>query len=111
MECFNAIRKHARDKRDKAIGKARDDYAATLVRIAALDQDLLGRDPPAHKTVPSCINRVLPNDRPFTTIDVLAALEALEPGRAWRKHSADGPKASCRHAGDFLRVLQFLPEA
>ena len=50
MNAFNELRAQARDNRDKAIGQARDDYSATLVRIAELEQDLLGRDPPKHKS-------------------------------------------------------------
>ncbi len=60
MEAFNTLRKHARQKRDKMIGIARDDYAATLVRIAALEQDLLGRELSTHRTVSSCINGCCP---------------------------------------------------
>ena len=41
---FTELRKRARDKRDKAIAQARKDYSETLVRIAALEQDLLGKE-------------------------------------------------------------------
>lgn len=104
MEAFTTLRKHAREKRDKAIAAARDAYAATLVSIATLEQDLLGRDPSTHKTVASCVNRVLPSDRPFTTVDVMTALEALDPGRVWRKHSIDGHLYRLRERGVVRRL-------
>ena len=36
MEAFNTIRKCAREKRDKAINRARAEYAGTLMRITSL---------------------------------------------------------------------------
>ena len=43
MNAFTELRRQAKEKRDKAIGQARADYADTLVKIATLEQDLLGR--------------------------------------------------------------------
>ena len=77
MEAFNQLRKQARSKRDKAVNKARDEYAATLKRIGS------NRTP--RKPVASCVNSVLPMDRLFTTVDVMAALKASDPLRDWRK--------------------------
>jgi hypothetical protein len=104
MSAFNELRKQAREKRDKAIAMARDDYAATLRRIANLEQDLLGRDPSTHKTVASCIDSVLPTDRTFTTVDVLAALEALDPKRDWRMRSINSHISRLRARGIVRRV-------
>jgi len=67
MDAFNDLRRQAREKRDKAIHEARDAYAATLTRIAALEQDLLGRDVSSHRTIAACIDSALPTDRTFTT--------------------------------------------
>jgi hypothetical protein len=89
MDAFIELRKRAREKRDKAIGQARSEYADTLRKIAELEQDLLGREPSSHKTIASCIDSVIPTDRVFTTVDVMASLEALDPGRVWRKRSVD----------------------
>ena len=47
-ETFNQLRAQARDRRDKAIDKARHEYEATLVRITGLEQDLLGHDISTH---------------------------------------------------------------
>jgi len=104
MQAFNEIRTHAREKRDKAIGIARQEYADTLVRIAALEQDLLGREPSTHKTISGCINRVLPSDRLFTTVDVMTALEALDPGKVWRKRSVDSHISRLRERGVVRRL-------
>lgn len=104
MKAFNELRKHAREKRDKAIGVARDEYAATLARIAALEQDLLGREPSTHKTIASCIDSVIPGDRCFTTLDILAGLEAMDPRRDWRKRSLDSHIARLRERGLVRRV-------
>jgi len=104
MEAFNQLRKQAREKRDKAIGVARDEYSATLARIAALEQDLLGREPSTHKTISSCIDSVLPDDRCFTTLDIMAALEALDPRRDWRKRSLDCHISRLRDRGLVRRV-------
>lgn len=104
MNAFNELRKQAREKRDKAIEVARDEYAATLRRIAELEQDLLGRDSPAHKTIAACIDSVIPTDRAFTTVDIMAALEALEPRRVWRKRSLDSHISRLRERGLVRRV-------
>jgi hypothetical protein len=104
MEAFTELRKLARDRRDRIISKARDEYAESLTRISALEQDLLGRDPSTHRTIASCINRVLPSDRPFTTVDILAGLEALDPGRVWLKRSVDSHICRLRDRGIVKRL-------
>ena len=40
MDAFIKLRKQAREKRNSAIEKARDDYTPTLTKIAALEQDI-----------------------------------------------------------------------
>lgn len=104
MSAFIELRKQAREKRDKAMDQARDEYAATLARIAALEQDLLGRDLSTHKTVASCIDSVIPTDRAFTTQDIMTALEALDPRRNWRKRSLDNHISRLRERGIVRRV-------
>ena len=104
MEAFTELRRRARERRDKAIAQARDEYAATLRRIAALEQDLLGHDPSTHKTIAACIDSVIPTDRVFTTQDIMAALEALAPRRTWRKRSLDSHLSRLRERGIIRRV-------
>jgi hypothetical protein len=104
MSAFLELRKHAKEKRDKIIGQARAEYADTLVKIAELEQDLLGAQPSKHKTIASCINSVLPTDRPFNTLDILAALEALDPGRVWRRRMIDHHIFRLRERGVVRRL-------
>lgn len=104
MDAFNTLRKQAREKRDKTLAAARNEYAATLVRIAALEQDLNGRDPPAHRSIASCVESVIPTDRSFTTVDIMSGLEALDPRRVWRKRSVDSHIARLREKGLVIRL-------
>ena len=105
MQCFNEIRAVARDKRDKAIKKAKEEYAATLARVAAVEQDITGRDPSDHRSISSCIESVIPSDRPFSTVDIMAGLEALDPARVWRRRSIDNHVSRLRKRG-LVRRLQ-----
>ncbi len=104
MNEFIALRARARDKRDKAIAQAREEYEAALVQIATLEQDLLGKLPSKHKPMSACIESVIPNDRPFTTLDVLTSLEALDPRRVWRKRSIDNHFSRLRDKGLIRRI-------
>lgn len=104
MNVFIELRKQARDKRDKAIAQAREDYTATLRRIASLEQDLCGREPTNHRTIASCIESVMPTDRVFTTVDIMTSLEALDPKRDWRKRSVDSHLSRLRGRGIVRRV-------
>ena len=104
MKEFIALRARARDKRDKAIAHAKTEYESTLVQIAALEQDLLGRESSRHKKISACVESVIPNDRPFTTVDILAGLEAIDPGRVWRKRSIDNHLSRLRDRGLVRRM-------
>jgi hypothetical protein len=104
MNSFSELRRQAREKRDKAINIANDIYSATLTRIAALEQDLTGHNPSTHRTLSDCINNAMPFDRPFTTIDVMAALEGMDPTRAWRKLSINNHMGRMRRAGIIRRL-------
>ena len=83
MEAVTELRKIARERRDKPISAAKQQYAATLARLAAVEQDLLGHQPSDHRCMSDVIQRVIPTDRQFTTGDILAALQAIDPGRQW----------------------------
>jgi hypothetical protein len=106
---FIALRARAREKRDRAIAQARADYAETLTRIAALEQDLLGRVLSSHRSIAACIDSVIPQDREFTTADVMAGLEALDPGRVWLKRSVDSHLSRLRERGIVRRVRRARP--
>jgi len=83
MNAFNELRQHARERRDRAIDFANDQYNATLARIATIEQDLLGTRPPDHQHMSDVVRSVIPEDREFTSTDVMAALRALDPARDW----------------------------
>src|SRR5688572_1575424 len=99
MNEFTALRIRAREKRDKLIAEARKEYDATLVAIAALEQDLLGKVSSRHKTISACIESVIPREDSFTVGYILAGLEALDPGRVWRKRSIDSHLSRLREKG------------
>ena len=101
---FNALRSRARERRDKAIAEARREYNAQLVKIAELEQDLLGKVQTGHKKISSAIESVIPREAPFTTVDLMAALEALDPRRNWRKRSLDNHLSRLRERGLIKRV-------
>lgn len=104
MEAFNELRKQARVRRDKSITAAHDLYADALTRIAALQQDLFGRPSSTHKTLAACVERVMPRDRPFTTVDIMAGLEALEPGRPWPVPTVNARMTTLRRLGLIRRL-------
>ncbi len=65
---------------------------------------MLGREPSNHKTIAACIDSVIPTDRAFTTVDIMAALESLDPRRNWRKRSLDSHISRLRDRGIVRRV-------
>lgn len=104
MEAFTEIRRKAMEKRDKAIATARAEYAETLSRIAAIEQDILGRDSSSHKSISSAVYQILPQDRPFTLDDLMASLEGIDPGRLWRRRSVDSVVFRLRERGILRRL-------
>lgn len=104
MNEFNALRARARTKRDNAIAEVRSDYEAALVQIAALEQDLLGKVSSRYKSITAAIESVLPREATFTTVDVMASLEAMDPRRTWRKRSIDWTISRLRERGLVKRL-------
>jgi predicted transcriptional regulator len=103
MKEFEALRRKARERRDNAILRARNEFETTLLNIAKLEQDLLGRDVSNHKRISACISSVIP-DRAFTTHDILVALKAADPTRNWRARSIDNYIARLRTKGILRRI-------
>jgi hypothetical protein len=101
---FNALRARARNLRDKAIADARSEYEYQLTQIAKLEQDLLGKVSSRYRKISAAIESVIPSDRTFTTVDIMTALEALDPRRAWRKRSIDNHLSRLRQRGLVRRV-------
>lgn len=106
MNEFTTLRERARRKRDDVIEKARQDYEKTLANIAKLEQQLTGVRDPRGRTISSCIESVIPSDREFTTVDVMTALEALDPRRAWRKRAVDNHINYLRSRGLVKRLVR-----
>jgi hypothetical protein len=106
MEAFSALRRKALERRDSQIARIRDEYADSLRRIAELEQDLLGRDKPDHRSVASCVNNVLPTDRPFNIMDVMHALQASDPGRVWLHRTVSGHITRLREHGIIRRLTR-----
>lgn len=84
---FFALRQKARQRRDAEIAKARQEYEASLLRIAELEQRLLGRDDPKRIKLTAAVERVIPREQPFNVNDIMQSLEALDPSRLWRRTS------------------------
>lgn len=103
-ELFIQLRAGAREKRDKLIDEARAAYEATLVDIARLEQDMLGKVPTRHKSISASIDSVIPRMDTFTTADIMASLEALDGGRVWRKRSIDSHISRLRERGLVKRI-------
>jgi hypothetical protein len=104
MQALTELRRLARLNRDKAIAIAHDEYTATLKRIAEVEQDLLGHQISSHRSVSSCVEKVMPTDRPFTTTEVMAALEASNPRRRWYMRTVTNQLTRLRIAGVIRRI-------
>jgi hypothetical protein len=101
---FSALRSRARDKRDKLIAQARKEYHSALIQIVMLERDLLGVTLKRYKKLSHAVQSVIPRDESFTSVTVMASLEALEPGRVWRKASIDGHITRLRQLGIIRRI-------
>lgn len=101
---FTALRSRAKEKRDKIVAAAYKDYQAALVAIAKLEQELTGRESTRNKSISCCIQSVIPKDRPFNTVDIVAALEALDPARVWNRRMVDHVIGRLREKGLVRRL-------
>jgi hypothetical protein len=104
MNAFNELRQHARECRDRAIDFADDQDNATLARIAAIEQDLLGTRAPDHQYMSDVVRSVIPEDREFTSIDVLGGLRALDSARDWHVRSVTNQLVRLRLSGVIRRL-------
>lgn len=89
MEAFNDLRRAARERRDKIINQARDEYDATLKTVAALELRITGRTLSKKQSIAACVNSLIPDDASFTSQDILLGLEALAPHRHWRRRDVN----------------------
>jgi hypothetical protein len=105
MNALNELRQLARDRRDRAIDFATDQYNATLARIAGIEQDLLGTRPPDHQHMSDVVRSIIPEDQEFTSVDVMAGLKALDPARDWAVRCVTNQLVKMRLDG-FIRRLK-----
>jgi hypothetical protein len=103
MSEFSALRARARDKRDKSIADARQEYEETLIAIAALEHGLTGRSRRPQR-ISACIESVIPRAEPFTSTEIIAALEALDSSRVWHKWTVDNHITKLRAKGIIRRI-------
>lgn len=103
---FGQIKIKAREKRDKLIEQAKAEYVATLTAIAKLEQDILGTHSSRHQKLSACVEQVIPREGTFTTVEVMAGLEGLDPGRVWLAHSVNTYITRLRDKGIIRRVRQ-----
>ena len=104
MNAFNELRRLAAEKRDNSIHRAKAEYQTALTRISELDQMIQGKFSPGRVSVSKAIDMVLPKDRPFTTADVMAGLQALDPNRTWRERSINNYMSQLRKRGEVKRL-------
>jgi DNA-binding transcriptional ArsR family regulator len=101
---FTKLRAMAREKRDRAIKHAHSEYEATILQIAKIEQDLLGKESSRHRKISASIERCIPRDATFTVNSILKALEALDPGRVWRRRSVEHHITRLREKGIVRRI-------
>jgi DNA-binding transcriptional ArsR family regulator len=101
---FTKLRTLARQKRDRAIAHAHSEFEATMAQIAAIEQDLLGKESSRHHKISACIERSIPRDQTFTVSSILKALEAMDPARVWRRRSVEHHITRLREKGIVRRV-------
>jgi len=104
MDAFKRLRKQAKDKRDRTIRQARARYSDALDRIAERERESNEGAPPSCEPLAACVNRVLPLDRPFTILDIMAALQDLDPRRVLRKQSVSNHICMLRRRGIIRRM-------
>jgi hypothetical protein len=103
MDEFNKLRARAKAKWDKLIAQVRAEYDATLVQIATLAKRLIG-DPARDKSLASMVEQAIPADAPFTITDVKETLDALHPGRLWRRATVNNHVTRLRDRGIIKRI-------
>ena len=75
-----------------------------MVQIATLEQQLTNIRPKRDRSAASCIESVIPRENTFTTVEILAALEALDPGRIWNRRTIDNHISKLRAYGLVRRL-------
>ncbi len=96
MKTLSDRRAKVRALRDKAIQRARDECKRTLARIATMEFN-------RRTMLSTCVESVIP-DHEFTVVDILAALESLDPIRVWRRHAVNNHLSRMLDRGQIRRT-------
>jgi hypothetical protein len=104
MNDFIKLRQLAKERRAKMIAEAEAEYNSTIIQISNLELTLCGTNRVRHPKVNAAIESVIPSDRTFTTDDILASLQALDPSRVWRKRLIYGHIQTLREKGIIKRL-------
>ena len=88
MDAIKVLRQRAADKRDRAIKAARADFRNAVRLLDQLAQSVGPEPPPARRRngprpIMELMESVIPRDKPFTLGELVAALQAAEPDRAF----------------------------
>ncbi len=97
MKTRSELRATARRIRDKVIQSACNEYKRALARISNGKSNRRER-------LSTCVELVLPRDREFSILDVLAALEAMDPVRVWRKQTVNNQLSRLLDRGAIRRT-------
>jgi hypothetical protein len=87
MEAINELRRLARERRDKE-----------------------GSTPVTSQRLGSCVLAAIPSE-PFTSADLIRALEVRQPKRSWHLRSVNGALARLRRKGIIRRLHSARPKA
>src|SRR4051812_37945451 len=105
MSGFQQLRAQASAQLASDINRARREYRATIAGIRALESAMSKPVAPSRNltTVIACVRKVVPPDRPFTALDIMAALEAYDRKRRWTKAAIDNAITRLRERGMIRR--------
>lgn len=109
---YEALRRQARDKRDKIIQKAQDDYRVAVKRINALRKHVTGKArpvikpvrQPGEKTLHEVLLDVLPKDRAYTFAEARDIAFQHPLGSSYRENSVRSAMQNMVTSGILHRV-------
>jgi len=103
MNEFSAIRAKAKERHDRLVVEAREQYERTLSQIANLENDLTGRTR-LRKSIVASIEAVIPDDQEFSVDDLMLSLQQMDDTRVWSKPKVWNHIAKLRRKGQIKRT-------